>query len=179
MATKEQTRKELEGILTKWRARVLAFFDGLALEVLRTHFIAFDRLLAGVDRGVDGGCLYLEIYRQQVAIFKHIRCFYEKLHALEPKAQNQEQMQEHLAQTLKDSLEEFKENVRQSVVSAKMELKQRLAIQREKLFLAQCATKSAIPHLEYVLKQSESRQFELALHHFIALYVLYFLKIPR
>ncbi|WP_104684825.1 hypothetical protein [Helicobacter bizzozeronii] len=176
MANQEQTRKELEGILAKWRTRVLAFFDGLALEVLRTHFIAFDRLLAGVDKRSS---LFKDISNHQVAIFKYIRWFYEKWHALEPKAQNQEQMQECLAQTLKDSLEEFKENVCQSVVSAQMELKQRLAIQREKLFLAQCATKSAIPHLEYVLKQSESRQFELALHHFIALYAPYSLKIPR
>ncbi|WP_104740507.1 hypothetical protein [Helicobacter bizzozeronii] len=189
MATKEQTRKELEGILTKWRARVLAFFDGLALEVLRTHFIAFDRLLAGVDRGVDGGCLYLEIYRQQVAIFKHIRCFCEKLHAqislddpkcqeifaLSPGRNKEDQMQERLAQVLKDSLQELKENVRQSIVAVQRTLKNRL--NKETNLLEPCSRR--VRGLEIQSKGREKGALKFAFKHFIASYGLHALQTPK
>ncbi|WP_104638368.1 hypothetical protein [Helicobacter bizzozeronii] len=186
MATKEQTRKELEGILAKWRARIFSLFDGLTLEVLRTHFIAFDRLLAGVDKRSS---LFKDIFNHQVAIFKHIRCFCEKLHAQisldDPKCQEifalsagkekERRMQERLAQVLKDSLQELKENVLQSIVAVQRTLKNRL--NKETNLLEPCSRR--VRGLEIQSKGREKRALKFAFKHFIASYGLHALQTPK
>ncbi|GMB95516.1 hypothetical protein [Helicobacter sp. NHP22-001] len=188
MATQEQLRwqlcNQLENLLkAKWHTRVLAFFDGLALEVLRKHFSAFDRLLAGVDKE---SALYKDIHRQQVTIFKHIRHFYETLHAqvsldnpkyqeiftLSPAREKEDQMRQHLAQVLKDSLRKFKENMRQSIAEVQTALKNRLNPKSGQCLLAPCPKRI----LEIQLGERQRRESKLAFKHFIATYGVWLLQ---
>ncbi|WP_104629276.1 hypothetical protein [Helicobacter bizzozeronii] len=174
MTTQEQEREKAE--MLAWRERIYTFFDRLALEVLRRHFVAFDRLLAQLEKESS---LYRDIKNHQVAIFEYIRTFNAYIllmpTALKNKTHDFQESQQLRLQLLYKLLQEFKTNVCLSITLTRAVLKYRL---HKKINLLEPCSRR-VRGLEIQIMGREKRVLKLAFKHFIASYGLHALQTPK